>query len=125
MGPSGRLMACGCNKNKRQFEVVADGGNGKVVFTASVRSTADTVAKRYPGSIVREQAQTPARRGVAQAGWLASVGLSGGVAGLQCSLPLALGGEFDSSDSTQPVREDVEGGSSDSARLPHLRYQRW
>lgn len=54
-------MGCACNKNRKQFEVVADGGNGKVLYTSSVEATARTVAERYVGSIVREQQKaTPA-----------------------------------------------------------------
>jgi hypothetical protein len=54
-------MGCNCNKGRQQFEVVADGGAGKVLYTASVESTAQTVSQRYPGSIVRPQGQaTPA-----------------------------------------------------------------
>lgn len=59
-------MACGCNKTKTMFEVVAEGG--KVVFQSSSKPTAQTVSGRYPNSTVREQgkpgtetsAQTPA-----------------------------------------------------------------
>lgn len=62
-------MGCACNKGKKKFEVVTEGGKGKTVFDTSVRSTADTVAKRYPGSIVREQAPAqPNRPAAAQAG---------------------------------------------------------
>lgn len=46
-------MPCSCQKNRDQFEVVRDGGLGKVVFRSGVKSTAETVGKRYPGSIVR------------------------------------------------------------------------
>ncbi|MFE4329631.1 hypothetical protein ACFRQM_09265 [Streptomyces sp. NPDC056831] len=46
-------MACACQKNRKQFEVVTEAG--KVVFTSTIRSTADNVAKRYPGSTVREK----------------------------------------------------------------------
>ncbi|MEV3895311.1 hypothetical protein [Streptomyces anulatus] len=59
-------MGCACNKRKKKFEVVLEGG--KVVFTHSIESTANTVAKRYPGSTVREQppatvtAKTPAAK---------------------------------------------------------------
>lgn len=50
-------MACGCQKGKQQqFEVVADGGSGKVLFTSSNGDTAKSVAGRYPGSIVRDKA---------------------------------------------------------------------
>ncbi|MFI0934586.1 hypothetical protein ACH4RG_23050 [Streptomyces sp. NPDC021019] len=47
-------MGCACNQRKKKFEVVLDGG--KVVFEHPIKSTADTVARRYPGSTVREQA---------------------------------------------------------------------
>lgn len=48
-------MACACQKNKQQYEVVAS--TGKVVFTSASRPTADTVARRYEGSTVREKAK--------------------------------------------------------------------
>jgi hypothetical protein len=48
-------MGCSCQKNREQFEVVREGGTGKVVFRSSVQSTATTVGARYPGSIVRNQ----------------------------------------------------------------------
>ncbi|WNI20270.1 hypothetical protein [Actinacidiphila sp. ITFR-21] len=51
-------MACSCGKNKKQFEVVIDGG--KVVYTSSVKSTAESVAKRYANSTVREKGAAPA-----------------------------------------------------------------
>lgn len=51
-------MGCSCNKGRKQFEVVADGGAGRVLFTATVEATAQTVSKRYPGSIVRVQGET-------------------------------------------------------------------
>jgi hypothetical protein len=51
-------MGCNCNKGRQQYEVVADGGSGKVLYTSSVESTALTVAERYPGSVVRPQGQT-------------------------------------------------------------------
>ncbi|WP_284576806.1 hypothetical protein [Streptomyces sp. 2P-4] len=54
-------MGCACNKNKRQYEVVAE--NGKVVFTSGIEATANTVAKRYPGSTVREQPKATAANG--------------------------------------------------------------
>lgn len=46
-------MGCSCNKKREQFEVVADGGNGKVLFTSSSKPTAEAVSKRYANSIVR------------------------------------------------------------------------
>lgn len=52
-------MACGCNKKRQEFEVVADGGQGTVLFTSTSEPTARTVAGRYPNSIVRERGTTP------------------------------------------------------------------
>lgn len=50
-------MGCGCQKGKgQQFEVVADGGTGKVLYTSSVKSNAKTVSGRYPGSVVQDKA---------------------------------------------------------------------
>ncbi|MFI2300162.1 hypothetical protein ACH5AL_15165 [Actinacidiphila glaucinigra] len=49
-------MPCSCQSKKQQFEVVAQ--NGKVVFTSANKATADTVAKRYPDSEVREKPKT-------------------------------------------------------------------
>ncbi|MFD4855145.1 hypothetical protein [Streptomyces atratus] len=46
-------MACSCQKNRKQYEVVT--AEGKVVFPTSSESTAKAVAKRYPGSTVREK----------------------------------------------------------------------
>lgn len=48
-------MGCSCQKGREQFEVVREGGTGKVVFRSGVQSTAVTVAARYPNSIVRNQ----------------------------------------------------------------------
>ncbi|MGA5202796.1 hypothetical protein [Streptomyces variegatus] len=48
-------MACSCQKNREQFEVVREGGLGNVVFRSGVQSTAVTVAGRYGSSIVRNQ----------------------------------------------------------------------
>lgn len=50
-------MPCSCqqNRNRTQYEVVTDGGDGRVVFTTGSKPTADTVAQRYTGSIVREK----------------------------------------------------------------------
>ncbi|WP_327415404.1 hypothetical protein [Streptomyces sp. NBC_01233] len=48
-------MACACQKKKQQYEVVSSAG--KVVFTTASKPTADTVAKRYPDSTVREKAK--------------------------------------------------------------------
>ncbi|MEW2633347.1 hypothetical protein AB0903_17245 [Streptomyces sp. NPDC048389] len=49
-------MPCACQKNRQQWEVVAS--TGKVVFTSASKPTADTVAKRYPDSTVREKDKT-------------------------------------------------------------------
>ena len=49
-------MPCACQGKKKQWEVVQA---GKVVFTG-LKPTADTVAKRYPGSEVREKGAKPA-----------------------------------------------------------------
>ncbi|MET9321991.1 hypothetical protein ABZX75_17620 [Streptomyces sp. NPDC003038] len=49
-------MPCSCNKKREQFEVVADGGQGKVLFSSSSQPTCEAVAKRYAGSIVRPKA---------------------------------------------------------------------
>jgi hypothetical protein len=47
-------MGCSCNKNRTQYEVVVkDGDKEKVVFTASVKTTAEAVSKRYENSEVR------------------------------------------------------------------------
>jgi hypothetical protein len=51
-------MACGCQKNREQFEVLNEQGN--VVYTASSQATANTVAKRYPNSSVRPKSTQPA-----------------------------------------------------------------
>ncbi|GAA2946088.1 MULTISPECIES: hypothetical protein [Streptomyces] len=48
-------MACGCQKNRKQFEVVSSAG--KVVYTGSSEPVAKGVAKRYPDSTVREKAK--------------------------------------------------------------------
>ncbi|MGW6391213.1 hypothetical protein ACWFR1_12090 [Streptomyces sp. NPDC055103] len=50
-------MACACQKKRQQFEVVADDGKGKVLFTSGSESTAKAVSNRYPGSAVREKAK--------------------------------------------------------------------
>ncbi|MFF0092688.1 hypothetical protein ACFYSF_22380 [Streptomyces canus] len=53
-------MPCAC-QNKKKFEVVTtvtdpktQKTKEKIVFSSQYKSTADTVAKRYPGSVVRE-----------------------------------------------------------------------
>lgn len=55
-------MACSCSKGKgRQYEVVADGGTGKVLYGPSPsEATCKAVAKRYPNSIVREKPKVTA-----------------------------------------------------------------
>jgi len=53
-------MPCACQSKRQQFEVVTEAG--KVVFTSSSKPTADTVAKRYPGSSVREKAKAGAAK---------------------------------------------------------------
>lgn len=45
-------MPCGCKKAGPQFGVQIAGG--KVVFVTGNRSTADSVARRYPNSVVIE-----------------------------------------------------------------------
>lgn len=48
-------MACACKGKRQQFEVVADDGSGKVLFTSGSEATAKAVSKRYAGSTVREK----------------------------------------------------------------------
>ncbi|MGW7708264.1 hypothetical protein [Streptomyces sp. NPDC054771] len=43
-------MACACKSRGKRFEVVQ---SGRTVYTGA-KPTADAVAKRYPGSEVRE-----------------------------------------------------------------------
>ncbi|MFE4796228.1 hypothetical protein ACFRFL_14195 [Streptomyces sp. NPDC056708] len=50
-------MACACQKKRQQWEVVADGGSGKVMYSGT-KATATAVAKRYPNSVVREKDAT-------------------------------------------------------------------
>lgn len=50
-------MACSCGQKRQQYEVVANGGSGKVLFTGS-KATADAVSKRYAASVVREKGAT-------------------------------------------------------------------
>ncbi|MFE0630807.1 hypothetical protein ACFW3D_28085 [Streptomyces sp. NPDC058864] len=50
-------MPCSCQSERQRFEVVAS--SGKVAFTSGDKATADTVAKRYPYSVVRKK--EPAR----------------------------------------------------------------
>lgn len=55
-------MACGaCQKKRQQYEVVADKGEGKVLYGPSPsEATCTAVAKRYPNSIVREKPKVTA-----------------------------------------------------------------
>ncbi|MFC4060237.1 hypothetical protein ACFOWE_18185 [Planomonospora corallina] len=54
-------MGCGCNKrNRQQWEVVV---GGRIVYTSTNKSTAETVARRYDGSEVREKSQQQAGAG--------------------------------------------------------------
>lgn len=50
-------MPCACQKNKVAYEVVADGGNGAVLYTSTSKVAADAIAKRpqNQGAIVREK----------------------------------------------------------------------
>lgn len=52
-------MACACQKNRKQYEVVSEAG--KVVYSGTSEPTARAVAKRYPGSKVREKPKTAAQ----------------------------------------------------------------
>jgi hypothetical protein len=48
------LMGCAC-QDKKKFEVVVKtDGRERIVFSSQYKSTADTVSKRYPDSLVRE-----------------------------------------------------------------------
>ncbi|MFE0545187.1 hypothetical protein [Streptomyces sp. NPDC058891] len=50
-------MGCACgNKNRQTFEVVTNGGSGRVVFSSTSKPTATTVSGRYAGSVVRDKA---------------------------------------------------------------------
>ncbi|TFV33202.1 hypothetical protein E4K10_30495 [Streptomyces sp. T1317-0309] len=50
-------MGCNCgNKNRQTFEVVTNGGSGRVVFSSASKPTAITVSGRYAGSVVRDKA---------------------------------------------------------------------
>ncbi|MDT0416464.1 hypothetical protein RM574_13305 [Streptomyces sp. DSM 41982] len=51
-------MPCSCAKNRKTFEVVT---SDKVVYSSTSEPTAKAVSKRYPGSIVREQAKSGAK----------------------------------------------------------------
>jgi hypothetical protein len=53
-------VACGCNKNKQQFEVVS--AEGKVVYTSTSEPTAKAVARRYEGSTVRSKGGAQAQQ---------------------------------------------------------------
>lgn len=53
-------MGCNCgSKNRTTFEVVADGGSGKVLYTSTSKVAADAIANRpqNEGSVVREKAK--------------------------------------------------------------------
>lgn len=53
-------MPCNCgNKSRTTFEVVADGGSGKVLYQSTSKVAADAIANRpgNAGSIVREKAK--------------------------------------------------------------------
>lgn len=52
-------LGCSCNKSRTTFEVVADGGSGKVLYTSTSKVAADAIAARpqNEGSIVREKAK--------------------------------------------------------------------
>ncbi|MEU5417471.1 hypothetical protein [Streptomyces clavifer] len=52
-------MPCSCQSKRQQYEVVT--AAGKVVFTSANKATADTIAKRYENSEVREKAKAGAR----------------------------------------------------------------
>ncbi|WP_458248261.1 hypothetical protein [Streptomyces sp. MAI_2237] len=66
-------MGCGCGGNRNwpvgaqpaarlsrtTYEVVLDGGNGRVAFTTSNKPLADGVSENYPGSIVRPLGAAP------------------------------------------------------------------
>ncbi|MFF4385079.1 hypothetical protein [Kitasatospora sp. NPDC001547] len=54
-------MGCACQKGCGQFEAVADEGAGRVLFASSPKPTAETVFRRYPGSIVREKGTAGAK----------------------------------------------------------------
>lgn len=45
-------MPCACKNKGAKFEVIAS--NGRSVYQSSSKPSADAVAKRYPGSEVRE-----------------------------------------------------------------------
>ncbi|MDQ0761998.1 hypothetical protein QF027_004633 [Streptomyces canus] len=59
-------MGCGCGSNRKRspnvgparpsrttYQVVMDGGNGRVAFTTSNEPLANSVSRSYAGSIVR------------------------------------------------------------------------
>ncbi|MFC8723758.1 hypothetical protein [Streptomyces bacillaris] len=56
-------MACACQKNRnKQYEVVTDGGNGKIVYgPIASEASCKAVSKKYPGSIVRERKKAAAK----------------------------------------------------------------
>ncbi|WP_199570537.1 hypothetical protein [Streptomyces murinus] len=53
-------MGCSCAKKRQQYEVVADGGKGKVLYSSPSKPTSEAVSRRYAGSIVREKAKEEA-----------------------------------------------------------------
>ncbi|MTE20287.1 hypothetical protein F0L17_14450 [Streptomyces sp. TRM43335] len=52
-------MACGCQKNRKQYEVVLDGGSGRVVYTSTSKPTAESVAKRYTKAAEKDGTTPP------------------------------------------------------------------
>ncbi|WP_405759447.1 hypothetical protein OG234_13215 [Streptomyces sp. NBC_01420] len=49
-------MGCACNqKGREMYEVVMNGGTGRVAWSNRNRPTTETVAGRYPGSVVRKK----------------------------------------------------------------------
>ncbi|MFD3978259.1 hypothetical protein ACFWR6_06700 [Streptomyces griseus] len=49
------MSKCACAKNRQNFEVVLEGGGGKVVFGPQSEVVCKGVSGRYPGSIVRNK----------------------------------------------------------------------
>lgn len=74
-------MGCGCGGNRKRtigiqnaarpsrttYEVVLDGGKGRVAFTTSNKPLADKVSGNYPGSVVRPLGATDAADAPAEA----------------------------------------------------------
>ncbi|WP_225846899.1 hypothetical protein [Streptomyces sp. HPF1205] len=54
-------MGCSCGGKRAQWEVVADGGTGKVLFTGT-EATAQAVSKRYTNSVVRKKGTEPSQQ---------------------------------------------------------------